>query len=120
LFYIFIAHGAVPSTGGKIYWKMLVPIEPDRATSFKLFLTPFYHLGQTLALPRMRIAFAEPARLNRFGADRCANKIPAARSARRLSVEDIDPLGIETEQQVAHDPRSDAANPRRVRAGPPA
>jgi hypothetical protein len=93
---------------------------PTAQHPLSAFLTPFCHLGQTLALPRVRIAFVEPARRNRFGAARFANKIPAARSARRLSVETVGPLDVETEQQVAHDPRSDAANPRRVRAGPPA
>jgi hypothetical protein len=101
---------------------MLLPISsrPTAQHPLSVFLTPLCRLDQTLASPSERISFAEPARRIRFGADRFANKIPAARSARRLSVETIGPLGVETEQQVAHDLRSDAANPRRVRAGPPA
>ncbi|MGB7044279.1 MAG: hypothetical protein WBD65_05020 [Methylocella sp.] len=62
LFHTVIAHGAVSPTPSKIYLKMLLRIS-SRLTaqhSLSVFLTPFCHLGQTFALPRACISFAEP------------------------------------------------------------
>ncbi|MGH6823120.1 MAG: hypothetical protein ACREC4_06460 [Methylocella sp.] len=63
LFYAVIAHGAVSSTRSKIYLEMLLPKSSSVTAqhSLSVFLTSFCHLGQTLALPRACISFAEPA-----------------------------------------------------------
>src|ERR1700716_4272971 len=54
LFHAVIAHCAVSPTPSKIYLQMLLRIS-SRLTAqhtLSLFLTPFCHLDQTLALPR--------------------------------------------------------------------
>jgi hypothetical protein len=68
LFHTVIAHGAVSPTASKIYLQMLLRISSRLTAQHTLcvILTPFCHLGQTLALPRVHIAFAEPARRNRL------------------------------------------------------
>jgi hypothetical protein len=68
LFHTVIAHDAVPLMRGKIDLKMLLRISsrPTAQHSLGVFVTPFCHFDQTLALPRARFSFAEPARPCRF------------------------------------------------------